>query len=137
VNLNRKILPTPRNPAIQHCCIAEKRSRRESLSKGLGIVETEVRADEAYRKALPELIGYENIRDFIACVTFGMAHGNVTAFQGTKLLAGARLGLIALRQKPALSVKNKKEHPEVLEIQEPSNPERSQSETLSSIITIS
>jgi hypothetical protein len=88
VNLNRKIQPTPRNPAIQRCCIAEKRSRRDSLSKGLGIVETEVRADEAYRKALPELVGYENIRDFIACITFGMAHGNVTAFQGTKLLAG-------------------------------------------------
>ena len=96
-----------------------------------------VRADEAYRKALPELVGYENIRDFIACVTYGMAHCNVTAFQGTKLLAGARLGLVALRQKPALSVKNKNEHPEVTENQEPANQGTSQSKTLSSIIPVS
>jgi hypothetical protein len=36
--------------------------------KRIDIVEAEIRADEAYRQTLPDLVGYENIRDFIACV---------------------------------------------------------------------
>jgi hypothetical protein len=101
----------PRNAAILRCCQAEKRSRRESKSKGRDVVETTICADEAYRKALPELVGYENIRDFIACVTYGMANDTITAFRGDKLLAGARLALSAVRHAPSDSEKTKKERP--------------------------
>ncbi len=99
---------TPRNAAILRCRMAERRSRRESKSKGRNIIEATICADEAYRKALPELVGYENIRDFIACVTYGMANDTITALRGTKLLAGARLALRALRDQPALCAKNEK-----------------------------
>jgi hypothetical protein len=125
----------PRNAAIQRCCLAEKRSRRESKSKGRDIIETQICADEAYRKALPELVGYENIRDFIAAVTHGMVIGNVTAFQAEKLLDGARLALSALRQEPANSGKNKKVGPKMAENQEPPYFETPENLPLSSIIS--
>ena len=123
----------PRNPAIQRCCLAEKRSRRESKSKARDIIETQICADEAYRKALPELVGYENIRDFIACVTYGMANDTITAFRGNKLLAGARLALSALSQEPAGSEKNKKESPKTAAHPEPAPLEVPRSLRLSSI----
>ena len=123
----------PRNAAIFRCCQAEKYSRRESKSKGRNIVETTICADEAYRKALPELVGYENIRDFIACVTYGMANDTITALRGAKLLAGARLALSALRQEPAGSEKNKKERSKTASAQEPAPLEIPQNIPLSSI----
>jgi hypothetical protein len=123
----------PRNAAILRCCLAVKRSRRESNSKGRDLVETQICADEAYRKALPELVGYENIRDFIACVTYGMANDTITAFRGNKLLAGARLALSALSQEPAGSEKNKKESPKTAAHPEPAPLEVPRSLRLSSI----
>ncbi|HET6207214.1 MAG TPA: hypothetical protein VFD98_10420 [Terracidiphilus sp.] len=90
----------PQNAAIRRCYLAEKRSRRESRLQGLDIVETEINADEAYRKAMPELIGHENIRDFIACVAHGMVTCNVTAFQASKLLYAAQVALSAFARQP-------------------------------------
>jgi hypothetical protein len=66
----------------------------------------------------PELVGYENIRDFIACVTYGMANDTITAFRGDRLLAGARLALSAVRQAPTDSEKTKKERPKAAPDQE-------------------
>jgi hypothetical protein len=40
----------PQNAAIRRCCLAEKRSRRDSSLKHLGLVETTVFADQAYRR---------------------------------------------------------------------------------------
>jgi hypothetical protein len=59
--------------------------------KRIDIVEAEIRADEAYRQTLPDLVGYEKIRDFIACITHGMATCSVTAFQASKFLYVALL----------------------------------------------
>ena len=88
------------NAAIRRCCLAEKRSRRDSRLKRLGTVETVLCADEAYRKAMPELVGYENIRDFIACAGHGMVIGSLTAFQASKLLYAAQIALSALGRQP-------------------------------------
>ena len=118
--------PVPRNAAILRCYQAEKRSRRESKSKGRSIVLTQISADLAYRKALPELIGYDNIRDFIAAVTHGMVLGTLTAFQAKNLLAGARLALSALREAPSDSEKNNKQRPKTAADQEPAPPEAPQ-----------
>jgi hypothetical protein len=68
--------------------------------KRLGTIESEVLADTAYRSVLPDLVGYENIRDFIACVTHGMQITAITAFQASKLLYGAQVALAALRIQP-------------------------------------
>jgi hypothetical protein len=124
-----------RNAAILLCCQAEKRSRRESRSKGRDIVETQICADEAYRKALPELVGYENIRDFIACVTHGMVIGTVTAFQADKLLNGARLALSALRQQPTDLRKNKKGESKLPGREETPDPQTPQKPPLSVMIS--
>ncbi len=90
-NRNTPTTPVHQNAAIERCCLAEKRSRRDSRLKRIDTVETEIRADEAYRRALPELVGYENIRDFIACVTHGMSITAITAFQATKFLYAAQV----------------------------------------------
>ena len=90
----------PQNAAVLRCYEAAMRSRRESRSKRLGTIETEFNADQAYKRAMPELIGYENIRDFIACIGHGMVMNNITAFQADKLLGVARLALAALREQP-------------------------------------
>ena len=90
----------PQNAAVLRCCEAAMRSRRESRSKNRDDVETELEADIAYKRAMPELIGYENIRDFIACVGHGMVMHTVTAFQADKLLNAARLALSVLRAQP-------------------------------------
>jgi hypothetical protein len=104
----------PQNPAIRRCCLAEKRSRRDSSLKHLGIVETTVYADQAYRKAMPELVGYENIREFIACVGHGMVIGCVTAFQAGKLLYAAQVALSALGREPSPGKSQAHDHPSPL-----------------------
>jgi hypothetical protein len=134
-NRNTPTTPVPQNPAIERCCLAEMRSRRDSRLKRIDTVEAEIRADEAYRKALPELVGYENIRDFIACVTHGMANCSITALQGTKLLSGARLALAALRQQPEDSAKKENEHPRGAENHLAADQEDSQNQPLSPIIS--
>ncbi len=88
---------TPKNPAVRRCCLAEKRSRRDSRMKRLDTIETTIRADDAYRKAMPELVGHENIRDFIACAGHGLVIGSLTFLQATKLLYAAQVALSALR----------------------------------------
>jgi hypothetical protein len=50
---------------------------------------------------MPELVGYENIRDFIACVGHGMVIGCVTAFQAGKLRYAAQIALSALGREPS------------------------------------
>lgn len=41
------------------------------------------RAGEAYRCAMPLLLGYDNIRDFIACTAHGMLIGAIEESRGS------------------------------------------------------
>jgi hypothetical protein len=52
-----------------------------------------VYADHAYSKAMPPLVGYENICNFIACVGYGMLTGHFVDSQATKLLYAAQVAL--------------------------------------------
>ncbi len=92
--------PSIHNPAVQSCYLARKLSLESSKKKGLDHYDAKVNADIAYRNAMPDLSGYENIRDFIACVTYGMLFNIIDSIEGPKFLYAAQVAIGALRQEP-------------------------------------
>lgn len=90
-----------RNAAVQYCCQARQRSLRQSELANAEYMATKIRAAEAYCAAMPDLSGYANIADFIACVAHGMLIGAINPIEGPKLLYAAQVAIGALRQKPS------------------------------------
>ena len=86
-----------RTPAVQHCIDARDRSLAESKVKDLSGYGTKKDAAEAYCAAMPDLSGYENIRDFIACTSYGMVNGLIDAIEGSKFLYAAQVASSVLR----------------------------------------
>ena len=54
----------------------------------------------AYRDAMPLLAGYENIRDFIACTTYGMLKKIFELDEGRELLGAAKIAMALLKAQP-------------------------------------
>jgi hypothetical protein len=102
LTLVEQALPNPpvRNAAVERCCAARDRSLQHSRAKKLDDFHTKERADEAYRDAMPDLSGYENIRDFIACISHGMLSGGIHPIEGPKFLYAAQIAVCALRLEP-------------------------------------
>jgi hypothetical protein len=92
--------PPARNAAVQRCCQARESSLQHSRAKGLDNYDTRKNAIQAYRNAMPDLAGYENVRDFIACTAHGMVIGAIDAIEGAKFLYAAQVALGALRHEP-------------------------------------
>jgi hypothetical protein len=89
------------NPAVTRCMNAWTRAYKEERAKHKSSFEASQSAEKAYRDAMPPLSGYENIRDFIACVANAMLIGAIMDNQGTKLLYAAQVALTTLRRQPA------------------------------------
>jgi hypothetical protein len=51
----------------------------------------------AFRKAIPQLSGQENIRDFIACVAYGMLIKAIPGAEGARLLYAAQVANSTIR----------------------------------------
>ena len=49
---------------------------------------------------MPDLAGFENIRDFIACTAHGMIIGAIDSIEGAKLLYAAQVAVGALHHQP-------------------------------------
>jgi len=94
--------PASANPAVDRCWSAWKRVYNAELANGKTTGSASMRADEAYRNAMPPLSGYENIRDFIACTAHALIIGAVREDQGSKLLYAAQVALGALSRQPPL-----------------------------------
>jgi hypothetical protein len=75
-----------RSPAILRCWAARDRSLEESSTQNLGEYRTKENANDAYRLTMPEPSGHENIRDHIACVSFGVLAGFVSPIESPGLL---------------------------------------------------
>ena len=57
--------------------------------------------NEAYlRDAMPLLVGYDNIRDFIACTTYAMLMTDIISSDAKHYRANAKLALTAALRKP-------------------------------------
>jgi hypothetical protein len=108
----------PLSPAVQRCCDARNRVFYHSMQvvqpdldlaplnstqltgilKEAGILyETQQVAAAAYRYAMPDPSTRQGIKDYIACVLHGMTVAALSNYDGTTLLAGARIALAALR----------------------------------------
>jgi hypothetical protein len=92
--------PPARNPAVLRCCAARDRSIQESRAKHRDKYDTDELAGAAYLHAMPDLSGYENIRDFIACVAHGLIVGVVDPIEAPKFFYAAQVAIGALRHEP-------------------------------------
>jgi hypothetical protein len=105
INSSSRSVPTrpgqpARTPAVQRCCEARDQSLIESKAQNTGSYNTNQFAAEAYCAAMPDLSGYENIRDFIACTSYGMVNGLIDAVEGSKFLYAAQVASSVLRHQP-------------------------------------
>jgi hypothetical protein len=92
--------PPARNPAVQRCCDARDRSLEESRARNVEKFEAKMRSEDAYRNALPDLAGYENIRDFVACISHGLLTGDISPINSPQYLYAAQVAISALRLEP-------------------------------------
>lgn len=100
---------TLNNEAIQRCADAWQRTFDLASIKpddeSLALVDEDddfasEQAAIAFREALPPLAGYENIRDFIACVTYAMVNGNLYWAECHEFLAAAKIAMALLKAQP-------------------------------------
>jgi hypothetical protein len=88
------------NPAIARCREAWQNRYKAARAKGRSDAFATCDADESYCEAMPPLLDYESIRDFIACVAHGMLIEVILHKNGTQLLYAAQVALAALHCQP-------------------------------------
>jgi hypothetical protein len=99
-------LPGPdefvRNSAVQRCVDARRLAIDEANGTRLQRYEIKEMGNRAYRGSLPDLLGFENIQNFIACVAYGMILNVFDPIESSKLLYAAQVALSAFRREPAV-----------------------------------
>jgi hypothetical protein len=90
----------PENPAIARCLSAWARAYKAEKAIKNDHYEAVRKGNHNYCKAMPRLSGYDNIRDFIACVAHGMLIGAIDWDYSTKLLYAAQVALCTVRRQP-------------------------------------
>jgi hypothetical protein len=90
------------NPAVSRCCKAWNRAFNASFAREKNNYSAREDAGAAYRDAMPNLSGEQNIRDFIACAAHGILIGAIEEKMSTKLLYAAQVasGALARAEKP-------------------------------------
>jgi hypothetical protein len=93
----------PQNPAVSRCCKAWNRTFNASFARKKCDYTAGKEAAAAYRDAMPNLFGEQNIRDFIACAAHGILIGAIEGKVATQLLYAAQIasGALARADKPA------------------------------------
>jgi len=85
------------SPAVENCWKAYKETYDLERGQGASDYEAYNRAKMAYRQAMPCLGEPHDIRDFIACVTYGMLLLLIPNEDGTKLLYAANVAAGSFR----------------------------------------
>jgi hypothetical protein len=89
------------NPAVFRCTRAcnraAKRKRAEIGTDEDAEVIVAIAAKSKYLRSMPPLDSWENIRDFIACVTFAEAVGLILHYEAENFLSSAKVALAAVR----------------------------------------
>lgn len=99
------------NPALERCINAWHRNfdlasinpRDESLNFLDNDAATVFAGEQgalAFREAMPLLVSYENIRDFIACTTYAMLTKIFDKDESRELLGAAKVAMALLRAQP-------------------------------------
>jgi hypothetical protein len=93
--------PPSANQSLARCRDAFEQTHKDMLANHKSECAAKFKAIQAYKDALPPLIGADNIRDFIACVAQGMLLGAIDDNQGARLLYAARAAQSTLRTQPS------------------------------------
>jgi hypothetical protein len=89
--------------AIVHCMKAWNYAYKKeaaNIDEGESDYPAEKKANEAYLRDTPPLVGLKNICEFIACINFASMTGIVSRRDATHYLANARVALAALSLMP-------------------------------------
>lgn len=97
--------PPQRSLALQRCCEARERALQYCHDRRINGYDAEQIVYRAYRNNMPELSGYENIRDFIACTAYGMLLRVIDPMDGAKFLYAAQVAIGVLRYERKLPEK--------------------------------
>lgn len=101
--------PSLNNPAVARCYAAGVAAYRAGI-KVRNDEQTRHfardHANEAYRQSMPPLSGADNIRDFIACVTYGMIIGTINPYEASRFLYAAQVAGNLARRRPQKKPKN-------------------------------
>jgi hypothetical protein len=92
-----KPTPAPSNPAVEICSKAYARAYKAARKESPSRLNAEDQAEMAFRKAMPQLSGQENINDFIACVAYGMLIKAIEGPEGARLLYAAQVANSTVR----------------------------------------
>ena len=95
----RKVPPTERLPiphdleptAIGRCCEAWYCAYEKAAGQGRGELSCGLRANAAYRAAMPPLTCAENVPGFVACVAHGLLLGTIVDSIATRLVNAAQV----------------------------------------------
>ena len=87
------------NSAVARCCRTFTLMYCQTRLKGKSAAEATERARRAYRLSMPAIDGEENVRDFIACATFGFLSKLFEPDEVTKLLYAAQVASQALHSR--------------------------------------
>ena len=90
-------------PAIDRCCQAWYDMYEKAHAQGSSGVMARLRANAAYRFAMPPLNSLENVRDFVACVLHGNMARTILPDLANRLLYGAQVAtsIVKAMQKTA------------------------------------
>jgi|HubBroStandDraft_5_1064220.scaffolds.fasta_scaffold85983_1 hypothetical protein len=95
---------SPQNDAVERCNRAWQRAYNKEVAdidEDEDTYPAKKAGNAAYRRAMPPLSGYQNICDFIACVTNALVLDAIAACDAKRLLAAAKIAITAVRSEPA------------------------------------
>ena len=95
-------------PAIIRCCEEWTREHHAARAAGIREYRAIVLGNQAYKNAMPALDSFENIRDFIACVTYGILIRAILDAVGVRLLYAAQVASTACKSASQAVCKNPK-----------------------------
>jgi len=93
-------IAVPENPAIARCMSAWIRAYKAEKAINNDDFDAMRKGNHAYCNSMPRLSGYDNIRDFIACVAHGMLIRIIDRDDGAKILYAAQVALSTMRSQP-------------------------------------
>jgi hypothetical protein len=81
--------------AVARCSAARNKARSDAFARSQPRYTADQEGANAFRSAMPPLLGADNIREFIACVAHGMLIGIIENKDATKLLYAAQVAFSA------------------------------------------
>ncbi len=85
------------NAAVHACTRAWQTAYNKAIAKTGDDYEAEKAALKAFRRAMPHLAGHDNIRDFIACVTYASLNEIIRHSDAEHYLEAAKIAIGAVR----------------------------------------